>query len=179
MSQKTAWWWLALGAVPPLVAIATTSLAPEPSGHWTEHLASVGLKTAQLIVLIVLLVRARRLVPPVMLVAVGLGVLGMAMQALGDLDVAQSLWRTTGDRGFGPGYESGHNLTGMGDLVVLVAGVGFALGGAFTRALPRRHAALAGFLAFIPPPFLWPGVGILYGLLLAITRRRSLRHRGA
>ncbi len=47
-------WLFALVAVPPVVAILTTALAPAPHGHWSEHLASAALKEAQLALLLVL-----------------------------------------------------------------------------------------------------------------------------
>lgn len=40
--RLTLWWW-GVVAVPPLVAVLTTVLAPDPHGHWTEHLAGASL----------------------------------------------------------------------------------------------------------------------------------------
>lgn len=58
-------WLIALVAVPPVAAILTTVLAPDPHGHWSEHLASAALKGAQLALLLVLvtILRWRRRPP--------------------------------------------------------------------------------------------------------------------
>ena len=41
-------------AIPAIAAIVTTVMAPEPHGHWSEHLGGAAMKAAQLAVLIVL-----------------------------------------------------------------------------------------------------------------------------
>lgn len=48
---------IAAVALPIVVAILTAVVAPEPSGHWVEHLSSVALRAAVGVVLVGLAVR--------------------------------------------------------------------------------------------------------------------------
>jgi len=166
-------------AIPPAVAIATALLAPDPDGHWTEHLSGAALKASQLVVLIVLagLVarRRRRRLPILVLAALGFVGVGIALQAFGDLEVANSIWGTTGDPGFGDGegYEAGHDTSALGDLLVLLGGLAFAVAAGSTRLVRPAYAVVAGLLAVIPPPFLWPAVGVMFVLLHELTSTRA------
>jgi hypothetical protein len=63
---------------------------------------------------------------------------GLVVMTAGNLRVAQSIWRTPyGDEEVDQigsafsGFDSGHDLQGTGDLVVLLGGVAFALFSAF------------------------------------------------
>lgn len=163
-------WWCALAVIPPIVAVLTTVIAPDPQGHWTEHLASATLKTAQLVLLVALMAavgwRDFRWLPLLAFVAVAIGVV---LQAVGDFEVAVSIWATTGDPGFGAQYDGGHDRAALGDLVVLAGGLAFAVVAGVTHWAPRRVAVLAAVLALIPPPFLWPGVGVLALLLYVLV----------
>ena len=79
-------------AIPPVAAILTTVLTPDPHGHWSEHLASAALKGAQLALLLVLatILRWRRL-SPWLLAAFVVIVVGIGLQAVGDYQVADSI----------------------------------------------------------------------------------------
>ncbi len=184
MSRSDRWaapsrWWVALATLPPLAAISVTVLAPSPDGHWVDHLSSVGLKVTQLALLVALTaLLARRgllgsFVAPVVVV-----VLGIALQVYGDALVANAIWRTTANPGFGVGYESGHQVSGWGDLVVVTGGVGFAIVAAASRRLSLVLAGVAGVLAIIPPPFIWPGAGVLFVMLYVLATGRGLQPRG-
>ena len=49
----STWVWTA-AAVPAAAAMVTSVLAPDPHGHWTEHLTGAALKATQLAVVLVL-----------------------------------------------------------------------------------------------------------------------------
>lgn len=170
-------WWTASAAVPPAVAIATAMFAPEPHGHWTEHLSGATLKASQFVVLVVLagLVtrRRRRLLPVLVLAVLAVVAVGIALQAYGDLQVANSIWGTAGDSGFGGPYEAGHYTSAQGDLLVLVGGLAFAVAAGVTRIVRPAYAVVAGVLAVIPPPFFWPAVGVMFVLLHELTTTRA------
>jgi hypothetical protein len=174
-------WLYALAALPPIVGIATTLLAPEPHGHWVDHLSAVGFKSAQLAVLLTALALLgwRTLSAPLV---VALGVIGVAitLQVVGDAQVASAIWRTTGDPGFGDGYESGHDASGFGDLLVVLGGWGFTITAGISRRAPPWLVAGAMALAIVPPPFLWPAAGVLVLVLHAATSGAGFaRHRAA
>lgn len=161
-----------LAALPPIVAVLAVQLAPEPHGHWTEHLSSVGLKATQLIVLSLLVaLLGWRTLRPMLLIPFAVVACGILIQVLGDYQVAQSIWGTTGDPGFGVGYESGHQLAGLGDLLVVGAGIAYAILAGVTRRVPAWTAIVAAVLAIIPPPFFWPAAGVL--MLLLFDQRRT------
>ncbi|MDH5199134.1 MAG: hypothetical protein OEY20_17970 [Gemmatimonadota bacterium] len=161
-------------AAPPIVAVLTTVLAPDPHGHWSEHLAFAALKGAQLALLLVLvtILRWRRL-SPWLLAAFAIIAVGIGLQAAGDYQVADSIWGTVGDPGFGPGYDKGHDRSAFGDLFVLGGGLVFAIIAGATRRAPARVAVSAAILAVIPPPFLWPAAGVML-LLYWLTRSSPL-----
>lgn len=169
--------WLLVAGLPPLAAAATALLAPEPAGHWSEHLAGAVLKGAQLLVVLALAVVLRRRVPLVLLGVALLVVTGMALQSLGDWRVAQAIWRRPGDPGFGAGYEAGHDLSALGDLVVLAGGLAFAALAAVIGRLRPGAALGVAALAIVPPPFLWPAVGVAVVLLHELVTSPRERRR--
>ncbi len=163
------WLW-ALIAIPPIVAIATSVLAPEPHGHWTEHLAFAGIKSAQLLLLLVLatMLGWRRL-GWVLAISLAVVAVGIVFQVIGDYRVADSIWRTTGDPGFGIGYGEGHDMSAASDLLVIVGGLAFAVITGATGRVPPRLVFAAVAMAFVPPPFFWPGVGVLVLVVHGLT----------
>lgn len=168
-------WSLALVALPPAIGIVTALLAPEPSGHWVEHLSSVGLKSTQLAALAVAAVLLRRSWNASQLVVLAVVALGIVLQVAGDWSVARSIWRTTGDPGGGAGYEWGHVASGLGDLTVVIAGLAFALVLVVTKRARVWVAVLAATLAFVPPPFLWPAAGVLAAMVYGYVGGGELR----
>lgn len=173
--MKSRRWALGLAALPPLVGIATALLAPEPHGHWVQHLSSAGLKATQLAVIAFAALLLRRAWRPLLLVCLAVAAVGIAFQVIGDWGVAQSIWRTTGDPGFGVGYEEGHATSGLGDLLAVIGGLGFAIVGGFTRRLRIWVAVAAAVLTILPPPFFWPAVGILGAMLHAYVTGGEFR----
>jgi hypothetical protein len=174
---RSRWWWM-LAAIPPIVGVLAVHFAPEPHGHWTEHLSSVGLKATQLMVLVLLVAllgwRTLRLM---LLISFAVVACGIVLQVFGDYQVAQSIWGTTVDPGFGVGYESGHQLSGLGDLLVVGGGIAYAVIAGATRRVPAWTAVVAAALAIIPPPFLWPAAGVLTLLLFDQRRTQSAPRR--
>lgn len=161
----STWWWM-LAGIPAIVGVLAVQLAPEPHGHWTEHLGSVGLKATQLMVLLLLVALLGRQTPRLMpLISFAVVACGILIQMLGDYQVAQSIWGTIGDPGFGIGYERGHQITALGDLLVVGGGITYTILAGVARWVPAWTAMVAGVLAIIPPPFLWPAAGVLMLLL--------------
>ena len=174
-ARSSRWWWAVL-AIPPIVAIITTTLAPEPHGHWTEHLSGATLKTTQLLLLATLMaVLGWRRFSPLLLITFVLISIGVALQALGDFQVADSIWRTSGDPGFGDGYTKGHDNSAFGDLIVTLSGLAFVVIAAVSRRVSLWLAVAAGLLMIIPPPFLWPAVGVMMLMLFWLTVDRRPR----
>jgi hypothetical protein len=131
-------WLIAVVAGPPVVAFLTTVLAPDPHGHWSEHLASAALKGAQLAVLVLLVaILGWRNLSWWLRAAFAIIAVGIWLQAAGDHQVADSIWRTVGDPGFGPGYDAGHDRAAVGDLLVLGGGLAFAIIVGATGRAPR------------------------------------------
>jgi drug/metabolite transporter (DMT)-like permease len=167
--RRSVWWW-GVVAIPPLVAVLTTVLAPDPHGHWTEHLASASLKSTQLVLLVVLAAMlGRRRWSPLLMAAGTAIAAGVVLQALGDFEVADSIWRTTGDPGFGAGYDEGHDRSALGDLIVLGGGLAFVVVAAVARRVSIPLAVAAAVLMVIPPPFFWPAVGVMVLMLHWLT----------
>lgn len=109
-------------------------LAPKPHGHWVEHLSSVGLKSAQLVLVLVLVTMLGwRTLSVLLLISFAVVAAGIAFQVIGDYQVADSIWRTRGDPGFGGSYTEGHDMSGLGDLLVIVGGLAFAITAGIAR----------------------------------------------
>jgi len=179
--RRRSRWLYALAALPPIVGIVTALLALEPHGHWVEHLSSMGFKSTQLAVLLTLLALLgwRTLSAPL---AVALAVIGagIVLQVFGDAQVAGAIWRTTGDPGFGSGYAAGHDNSGLGDLIVVLGGFGFAIIAGLSRRVRAWQAICAAVLVIVPPPFLWPAAGVLLLLLHAVASGSGFaRHSAA
>lgn len=163
------WLW-GVAAIPPVAAAVTTVLAPDPSGHWSEHLSSAGFKSAQLLLLVVLVTMLGwRTLGTRLLIAFAVVAVGIGFQVIGDYQVAESIWARTGDPGFGVGYTEGHDRSALGDLLVMAGGLAFAIIAGVTRRVPGWFAAVAGVMVIIPPPFFWPAAGVLMLVLYGLT----------
>lgn len=166
-----------LVAAPPIAAVLTIVLAPDPHGHWTGHLSSAYLGIAQFVLLValaaVLGARSWRSLPRVVSAALLLSVVaiavGIAYQVVGNVQVARSIWGTRGDPGFGDGYAEGHDRAATGDLLVVIGGVAFACVVGITRRVPRWVAGVALLMVVVPPPWAWPAAGVLLVLLVGLT----------
>ncbi len=169
--RRSKWWWT-LATLPPIAAALTANLAPEPHGHWSEHLTSVGLETAQLALLLVLVsMLGWRTLRMLLLIAFAVVIVGIVVQVLGNYQVAESIWRTTGNPGFGDGYAAGHDREELGTLLVIVGGLSFAVFAGVGRRVPAWLAVVAAVMVIIPPPFLWPAAGVLMLALFDLTSR--------
>lgn len=168
-ARSTRWCWAVL-AIPPLVALVTTMLAAEPHGHWTQHLSSGTLKSTQLFLLVGLMaVLGWRTLSPLLLITLAMISVGIVLQVLGDFQIADSIWRTTDDPGFGDGYAKGHDNSAFGDLIVTVGGLAFVIIAAVGHRVSIWLAVAAAVLMIIPPPFLWPAVGVMMLMLYWLT----------
>lgn len=172
-------WWLSIVVLPPLAAIILGVTAPDPSGHWVEHLTGAGLKATQMAVVtaLVIVIGPRR-IPIALLIAIAVCVVGMFIQALGDYRVADVLWRTPGEPHL-PGFDAAHELTMNGDTIVLVGGLAFAVLAGALRSITLRMMLLAVVMVVIPPPFFWPAMGVLVVLLANVLSGRHLQRRPA
>ena len=168
----------ALAALPPVVGIAVATFAPKPHGHWTEHLSGATLKGTMLVLLIVLVtLLGRRTLSAVMALAFAVVGAGIVLQVTGDVQVADSIWRTSGNPETGAGYERGHDNAELGDLIVLVGGLVFVIAAAIARRVPLKVAIAGALLMIFPPPFFWPAVGVLVLLMYGLTSEAGLRRR--
>lgn len=180
--RLTRWWWAVL-AIPPLFAVLATVVAPNPRGHWTEHLSGGTLKSTQLLLLVGLVAilgchgaSARgRTLSPLLLIALAVIGIGIVFQVFGDFQVADSIWRTSGDPGFGDGYDQGHDNSAFGDLIVIVGGLAFVVIAAISHRVSIWLAIVAAVLMIIPPPFFWPAVGVMMLVLYWLTVDRRPR----
>jgi hypothetical protein len=163
--------------VPPVAAVLTVLLAPDPHGHWSEHLWSAYLGLAQLVVLAILVfMLGWRTLSVLFWVSLGVIAVGIVYETVGNFQVADSIWGTRGNPGFGDGYTQGHERAETGDLLVLVGGAGFAFVAGLTRRVPLKVAGLA-LLMVIIPPWLWPATGVLMLLLYGLTSKGGLDRR--
>lgn len=162
-------WIYAVVMVPPVAAVLTILLAPDPHGHWSEHLWSAYFDVAQLVVLITLAcLLGRRRLSVLMLVPFAVIALGIVFETIGNFQVADSIWGTRGNPGFGDGYAQGHERAETGDLLVATGGAAFAFAAGLTRRVPLKVAGIA-LLMVIIPPWLWPATGVLMLLLYGLT----------
>jgi hypothetical protein len=170
---------------PPIAAVVATLSAPDPHGHWTDHLRGAYLDATQLVVLVGLAtwltVRNRqpqqRWISVLLVVSLVVVATGIIFEFLGNYEVAQSIWRTSGHPGFGNGYDEGHERAELGDLLVVAGGGAFAVIVGVLRRVPRTIAAVALVMVVIPPPFVWPAAGVLLVLLVGLTSKHGLRER--
>jgi hypothetical protein len=170
-------WMYGLILVPPLAAVLTIVLAPDPHGHWSEHLWSAYFDMAQLVLLVVLAgLLTRRTVSIPVLFALAVIAVGIAFEMVGNFQVADSIWQTRGNPGFGDGYAQGHERAETGDLLVVIGGGAVAFVAGLTRRVPLKIAVLALFLVIIPP-WIWPGAGALMLLLYGLTSEAGLARR--
>lgn len=169
------WLWLVF-VIPPIAAIVTSLLAPDPHGHWTEHLRLVGLKSVHLVLLAVLVAMLgwRKLGAP-LLISLAVVAIGIVYQVIGDYQVADSIWRMSGDPGYGNGYVGGHETSAFGDLIAMIGGFAFAVITAATRRVRVKFAVLAAVMVIIPPPYFWPAAGVLMLGVLGLTSGTRLR----
>ena len=176
MRQYSKWLWL-LVAIPPIVAVLTNFLAPEPDGHWVEHLFAATMKVAQLVLLLVLVTmlgwRTLRLL---LLISFAVIVTGIVFQVLGDYQVADSIWRKPGDPSYGAGYVEGHDRSAFGDLLVMTGALAFAVVAGVTRRVRPRLAIIVLPMVIIPPPFFWPAAGVLVLVLYGLTSVSRFEH---
>lgn len=168
----------ALAAVPPVVGIAVAAFAPKPHGHWTEHLSGATLKGTMLVLLLVLVTMLGwRTLSVVLLLAFAVMGAGIVLQVTGDVQVADSIWRTAGDPETGTGYERGHDNSAFGDLVVSVGGLAFVIAAGIARRVSLKVAIAGALLMIFPPPFFWPAVGVLVLLMYGLTSEAGFRRR--
>lgn len=167
--QYPKWLWTVV-TIPPIAAVLTNVLAPDPHGHWTEHLGTAGLKSAQLVLLFGLttLLGWRKL-GILLIISFAAVAVGIVVQVIGDYRVADSIWRKVGDPGYGIGYASGHDMSELGDLIVTISGFAFAVIAGVTRRVSVFVAVIAAVMAIIPPPFFWPAAGVLVLVLYRLT----------
>jgi hypothetical protein len=111
--------------------------------------------------------------------ALGTVIVGLVLEAVGNLRVARSIWRTPyGDEEVGQfgsafsGFDSGHDLAAAGDLGVVFGGVAFALVLGVSRRAGVVAAVVGVVLSFIPPPFIIPACGVVF-LLAYLLRPRD------
>lgn len=190
--RQSARRWLPFAVVVGLFVAANVAvgvvgaLAPEPHGHWTGHLSAATIDIGMIVVVVVGAALAWRYLGGAVVkllagAALATVLVGLVNEAVGNLRVARSIWRTVwGDDEvgqFGPafsGFDSGHDLAASGDLVVVLGGVAFALVLGFSRRVGVLAAGAGVIFSFIPPPFIIPACGVVF-VLAALVRPRKER----
>jgi hypothetical protein len=174
-----------LALFPPIVASLTILIAPDPHGHWSEHLLGAYLDGAQLSLLVFLAAMLGRrnwrstgtFGSTLLLLSLAVIAVGIVYELIGNYQVAESIWRTPGNPGFGHGYNQGHDRAATGDLLVVVGGAAFAFIAGIARLVPVKVAGLALLMVIIPPPFVWPAAGVLMLMLYGLTSARGFDRR--
>ena len=111
-----------------------------------------------------------------LLVLVAVTGIGIVFEAIGNFQVADSIWGRRGNPGFGDGYAQGHERAETGDLLVAVGGAAFAFVAGVTGRVPLKVAGLA-LLMVIIPPWLWPATGVLMLLLYGLRSEAAFDRR--
>ena len=116
----------------PSSAALVNVVRPEPSGHWSGHLASAAISggVAAAVALGTTLVWTR--LPWYVVASVAAMEIGLAAQIVGNLRVARSIWATSYEdvRAVGSsfaGFESGHGVAAWGDGLVVAGGLAFGV----------------------------------------------------
>jgi hypothetical protein len=163
------------------------TLAPQPRGHWTDHLTNATIDASMLVIVLVgTALTWRRLGqrPVIFLAAAALAIvlIGLLVEVVGNMRVAHVIWQTPyGDDSVDayasglPGYDSGHTLAGNGDLLVLVGGIAFATVLGVSRRVGTGVALGGAALSIIPPPFIIPAFGVTFLLAWLL---RPMSHHG-
>jgi hypothetical protein len=163
----------------PAVGALVDLLVSGPRGHWSGHVGSGAVAAGQLLAVVAGAVLARRRLNVLLVALLAVVAVGLVLEAVGNQRVAASIWQTSyGDEeaaAIGPsfeGFESGHELAGTGDMLVVLGGLAFALAlGALRRVGPG--VTVAGVVLSLFPPWILPAVGTV--LLLAFLLRGSRR----
>jgi hypothetical protein len=177
-AQRRLWRrWAPFGLflVAPVVGVLVDLPVSGPRGHWSGHVGSGAAAGGQLLAVVTGAVLARRRLNVLLVVVLAVVAVGLVLEVMGNQRVAASIWQTTyGDEeaaAIGPsfeGFESGHALAEIGDRLVVLGGLAFALAlGAFRRVGPG--VAAAGMVLSLFPPWILPAFGTV--LLLAVLLR--------
>jgi hypothetical protein len=175
VQQWRRWAPFGLFLVAPAVGALVELLVSGPRGHWSGHVGSGAAAAGQLLAVVAGAVLARRRLNVLLVMLLAVVAVGLALEVVGNQRVAASIWQTSyGDEeaaAIGPsfeGFESGHELAGTGDMLVVLGGLAFALAlGALRRVGPG--VAVAGVVLSLFPPWILPAVGTV--LLLAFLLR--------
>jgi hypothetical protein len=175
---RTRWpYLLIVGAV--MITDVATQLLPEPRGHWSGHAMSAFNQLTTGVALVIVCGLVRRF--GVTLLLAGVLVVGLAVAASGDWQVAESLWKTSyGDEQVSESvaldpaaFESGHDTSESGQAVVWVSGIAFVVLVGLSKKVPARTAVIGGVLAVLPP-WMFGGVGAVFVVArAAVLQRRS------
>jgi hypothetical protein len=152
-------------------------LAPEPRGHWSGHLSIAFAEVVAALALIAAAGTASctgwvRLILPLVIV-------GLLLGARGDLQVAESIWKTDlGDERVSPsiaidpaGFVTGHDRAESGQLIAWVGSIAY-VGVVGLRRKVRPRTAVIGLLFAIAPPWILGGVGALFVTLRSAADQR-------
>jgi hypothetical protein len=177
--------WSALGLllVGPLAAVLVALLHPGPSGHWSGHLASAAMSTGVAIAVAAGAALVWSRLPWPAIPALAITIAGLAMEAVGNVRAARSLWETSYDDAqaalYGPshpGYEWGHTVAEWGDSLVILGSLALVVVLGASRRVGVVVAIVCGVLAFFPP-WIYPSLGTIVILAWLRARPRSAEQR--
>ena len=177
------WAALSLLLLGPVTAVIGSALLPEPSGHWSGHMASAFMSTGVGVAVAIGAGMVWKHLPWHAFVALAAIEVGLVVGVLGNVRVARSLWATSYDdveaATVGPtraGYEWGHDVVDRGDLLVVAGALGLAASLALSHRIGPVMGATWGVLAFFPP-FIYPALSalVLLASLFALGPERGER----
>jgi hypothetical protein len=156
--------------------------APDPHGHWSDHLGGVAVDWSGAAVLVVGAGLARRRLGWTVLI-LPVVVVGLMIAGTGDRRVANSIWKVPGENTSSfqaddpADYVSGHDLDEQGGRVMQIAGLIFVLAVGVTGRV-RGRAAMVGALFAIAPPWLMGGFGAWWITARAASEELREAERG-
>ena len=167
----------------PATAVVVDALLPEPSGHWSGHMFSASMAAGVVVAVLIGSAMVWRHLPWHALGALAVVEVGLVLEVVGNVRVARSLWATSYDDEevavVGPtraGYELGHTVAELGDLLVVAGAVALAISLARSHRIGVVMAVVWGVLAFFPP-WIYPALSVLVllAVLFAVGPERGAR----
>jgi hypothetical protein len=167
---------MSLLLVGPVAAIGVDPFWPEPSGHWSGHLASAVMSAGVVVALAIGTALVFRGLPWHALASIAIVFVGLTLEGVGNVRVANSMWATSyNDEEAGsigpsfPGYEWGHAVAERGDVLVMLGGLALALSLGLSHRVSKAAACTCGLLALFPP-WIYPALGSLVLLIWIYAR---------
>jgi hypothetical protein len=149
----------------PVAAVVGYQFLPEPSGHWSGHMASALLSAGVAVAVLLGTALVVKRLPWHALASVAVVVIGLTLEVVGNVRVAAALWATSYDDAEAgvigpsfPGYVWGHRVVDRGDQLAILGGLALVLSLGFSRRVGKVAAVTCGVLALFPQ-WVYPALG--------------------